>query len=126
MELRQRTLPLILLLVAGAAVPAFLTPTAAATTPSGPIAFIDESAAWNWRVTCADALLAWVKGHPNPVRPFRVSLTDEQNLGPATVGRTVSDSLEQLAVRHVDGLYPSFAEVTFNVATLRRRRNSAT
>lgn len=106
MELRLRTLLLLSLLaavaIAAAAIglprleidlPAFktpVTPIAQANTTqtlaSQRITFTDKSAAWDWQVTCQDALAAWVQQSPDPIRTIRVTLTDEQNLGPATVG----------------------------------------
>lgn len=106
MEIRLRPILLILLLTAAAVATAVIglprleigplafrrpaTPTAAAavtqTLASQRIAFTDESAAWDWQATCQDALAIWVRQSPNPIRTIRVTLTDDQNLGPATVG----------------------------------------
>lgn len=106
MELRLRTLLLISLLAAAAIAVAAIglprlgidllalwtpaTPTAqAADTPTlagQRVTFADESAAWDWQATCQDALATWVQQSPDRVRTIRVTLTDEQNLGPATVG----------------------------------------
>jgi len=120
MELRLRTLLLISLLAAAAIAAAAIgvpllgidplalwtpaAPTAQATgTPtlaSQRVTFADESAAWDWQVTCADALQAWVKGYPNSVRTIRVTLTDEQNLGPATVGVGYPTGSDQAAIAY--------------------------
>ena len=118
MELRLRTLLMILLLAAGVAVAAIalprfgsdapgatdptasLTPTAAAPLAGGPITFADASAAWDWQVACADALKTWVKEYSYPVRTIRVTLTDEQNLGPATVGVGYPSSNDQAAIAY--------------------------
>lgn len=118
MELRLRTLLLILLLAAGVAVAAIalprfgsdapgakdptasLTPTTAVPLAGGPITFADESATWDWQATCVDALQAWVKGYPYPVRTIRVTLTDEQNLGPTTVGVGYPTGSDQAAIAY--------------------------
>lgn len=106
MELRLRTLLFILLLAAaiiavaaiglphlGIDLPAFgrpATPTAqiaATQTLAGQrITFADKSADWDWQAACQDALAAWVRQSPDSIRTIRVTLTDETNLGPATVG----------------------------------------
>lgn len=106
MELRLRTLLFILLLaaaiiaVAAIGLPrleigplAFRTPATPTVQAAGTqtlagqrITFADESAAWDWQAACQDALAAWVRQSPDPIRTIRVTLTDEQDLGPATVG----------------------------------------
>lgn len=120
MEIRLRPILLILLLLAAAIVataiglprlgislPAFgrpATPTgqaAVAQTPAGQrITFADESAAWDWQATCQDTLAIWVQQSPDPVRTIRVTLTDEQNLGPATVGVGYPTGSERAAIAY--------------------------
>ena len=113
MELRLRTL-LLLLAVAAIAVAAIGLPRLgigplAFRTPSTPtaqavgtqtlagqrITFADESAAWDWQAACQEALATWVQQSPDPIRTIRVTLTDETNLGVATVGVGYPDITDQ-------------------------------
>lgn len=58
-----------------------------ALTPTGPrVTFADESVVWDWQVSCGDALWAWLQQYPHAVRTIRVTLTDAQDFGSATVG----------------------------------------
>jgi len=120
MELRLRTLLFILLLavatiaVAAIGVPRLgigplalrtpATPTAqAADTPTlagQRVTFADESATWDWQTTCQDALATWVQQSPDPVRTIRVTLTDDQHLGPATVGVGYPTGSDQAAIAY--------------------------
>lgn len=120
MEIRLRLILLILLLAAAAIATAaiglsrlgigplaFRSP-ATPTTPVAPtqalasqrITFADESTAWDWQATCQDALAAWVRQSPNPIRTIRITLTDETNLGPATVGVGYPTGSEQPAIAY--------------------------
>jgi len=80
------------------------TPTAPAvmtqTLASQLITFADESTAWDWQATCQDDLATWVQQSSNPVRTIRVTLTDEQNLGPATVGAGYPTGSDQAAIAY--------------------------
>lgn len=120
MELRLRTLLLISLLAAVAIAVAavglprlgidplafrtHVTPTAQATGTQSlagqRITFADESATWDWQATCQDALATWVQQSPDPIRTIRVTLTDEQNLGPATVGVGYPPGADQAAIAY--------------------------
>ncbi len=120
MEIRLRPVLLILLLAAAGVAAVALglprlgigplafvrpaTPTAQATIiqtlASQRIAFADESAAWDWQVACQDALATWVQQSPNPIRTIRVTLTDETNLGPATVGVGYPSGKDQAAIAY--------------------------
>ncbi len=120
MELRLRTLLLISLLAAAAIAVAATglprlgigplalwtpaTPTAqAADTPTlagQRITFADESVAWDWQAACQDALATWVQQSPNPIRTIRVTLTDEQNLGVATVGVGYPNGEDRAAIAY--------------------------
>jgi len=120
MEIRLRPILLIVLLAAaaiaasvvglprlGIAPLAFGTPatptTQAAVTQtlaSQRIIFADDSATWDWQVTCQDALATWVQQSPNPIRTIRVTLTDETNLGPATVGVGYPSDKDQAAIAY--------------------------
>lgn len=106
MEIRLRSLVRILLLVAGLLVAAALglaqppaaapsgvvrvAPTIQAASSGGAIehwiTFTDGSGAWDWQITCGEALATWVQQLPFPSRTIRVTLTDAKNLGPSTVG----------------------------------------
>lgn len=62
------------------------------------ITFADESATWDWQAACQDALATWVQQSPDPIRTIRVTLTDETNLGPATVGVGYPGTDDQAAI----------------------------
>jgi hypothetical protein len=64
------------------------------------ITFTDDSAAWDWQVTCQDALATWVQQSLNPIRTIRVTLTDETNLGPTTVGVGYPSGKDQAAIAY--------------------------
>lgn len=120
MELRLRTLLFILLLAAAAIAVAAIglprlgidllavgrpaTPTAQAastqTLAGQRITFADESVAWDWQAACQDTLAAWVQQSPDPIRTIRVTLTDKQNLGPATVGVGYPPGSDQAAIAY--------------------------
>jgi hypothetical protein len=120
MEIRLRPILLLLLLAAAATATAviglprlqigplaFGTPasstvpaTITQTLASQRITFTDQSAAWDWQAACQDALASWVRQSPNPVRTIRVTLTDETNLGPATVGVGYPTGNEQPAIAY--------------------------
>ena len=57
-------------------------PAVTQTLTSQLITLADDSAAWDWHVTCQDALATWVRQSPNPIRTIRVTLTGIQNLVP--------------------------------------------
>lgn len=76
-------------------------PAAVAQTLAGQrITFADESAIWDWQAACQDALATWVQQSPNPIRTIRVTLTDEQNLGVATVGVGYPGTTDQSAIAY--------------------------
>jgi len=119
MELRLRTLLVILLLAIGLVVAAAVArqrlgrgapgaptpmasqaPTPVVSPASGPITFADKSATWDWQVTCQDALQAWVQQSPNPIRTIRVTLSDEQNLGVSTIGVGYPGGKDQAAIAY--------------------------
>lgn len=119
MEIRLRPILFILLLVAAIAaaavgalprlgfdLPAFWRPAPPAPVPAmAPpagqrITFADESAAWDWQATCQDALAAWVQRSPAAIRTIRVTLTDDLNLGPATVGVGYPTGSERAAIAY--------------------------
>jgi hypothetical protein len=119
-EIRLRHILLILLLAAAAiavaaiglprlqvgplafGTPATATAEAAVTQTlaSQRITFTDDSAAWDWRAACQDTLAIWVQQSPNPIRTIRVTLTDETNLGPATVGVGYPSGKDQAAIAY--------------------------
>lgn len=120
MEIRLRPILLILLLAAAAIAavasglprlgidplafgrPATPTVQAAVTqTLAGQrITFADASAAWDWQPACQDALATWVRQSPNPIRTIQVTLTDETNLGVATVGVGYPDITDRAAIAY--------------------------
>ncbi len=80
------------------------TPTIQAVVTQAPtnqlITFADESATWDWRATCQDALATWVQPSPNPIRTIRVTFTDEVNLGVSTVGVSYPGGKELAAIAY--------------------------
>ncbi len=120
MEIRLRPVLLILLLAAAAiaaaavGLPRLGISPLAFRTPAAPtaraavtqtlagqrITFADESAAWAWQAACQDALATWVQQSPTPIRTIRVTLTDETNLGPATVGVGYPGGKDQTAIAY--------------------------
>jgi hypothetical protein len=106
-EIRLRSLVLSLLVLAGLlgaaawglaqlrqALPTAGTPTTPTVQPAAALGepadsrmtFVDASMAWDWQITCGEALATWVQQLPFPSRTIRVTLTDAKNLGPSTVG----------------------------------------
>lgn len=120
MEIRLRPILLILLLAAAAIAAAAIglprlgidplafgraaTPTVQAaitqTRAAQRITFADDSAAWDWQPVCQDALAAWVQQSPYPIRTIRVTLTDDTNLGVATVGVGYPGIADQAAIAY--------------------------
>jgi len=120
MEIRLRPVLLILLLAAVAittaaiGLPRLRGGAPASGTPNLPpilaavtqapanqlITFADESATWDWQVTCQDALATWVQQSPDPIRMIRVTLTDEKNLGVSTVGVGYPGGKDQAAIAY--------------------------
>jgi len=65
-----------------------VAPTRVVVRPSSdrPIAFADASALWDWQVACQEPLALWLQQIPISFRTLRITLVDQSESSPTTVG----------------------------------------